>query len=382
MAAAFRRAAAIAGAASYRRATASFSTASYRRATAGLCAASNRRATASFSTASYRRATGLGGLALTGLAVTGLTLTGCSASAPARPLQASSIPPAAATPAARAPASPSPGVTASPTPGCTGIAPGFSCVMQQRITEARHYLAGRHGSIGIVLDDRVTGAVWHNGHVHTLYPAASTMKLAVMTDLLLRNRRGSIHLTSADRREMYQALHTSNDDDANALWNTYEDASFQQRIQVFGMTRAHFVGEINWGFMYCTPRDLDHLMNYVLAKAPAGVRDYLVRQLQHVSVHDQHWGVWGAGPANQPGNKDGWEQDPIAPGNAQWITNTVGFAGPAQEYTLSIMDNLHDYGGTGPRGFFYGTNTLTQIASILFQGHHTTAPHPQPSYVP
>jgi hypothetical protein len=160
--------------------------------------------------ASCRRVTGLGGLALTGLALTGLVLTGlvligCSASAPASPVQASSTPPAAATPAAAAPASPSPSVTASPTPACTGIAPGFSCVMQQRVTEAQHYLAGRHGSIGIVLGDRVTGAVWHNGHAHTPYPAASTMKLAVMTDLLLRNRRGSIHLTSADRREMYQA---------------------------------------------------------------------------------------------------------------------------------------------------------------------------------
>jgi hypothetical protein len=324
------------------------------------------------------------GLVLAGLALAALALAGCSASAPPGQDPGSSAAPGAATPApgtAAAAAAPSPSGTL-PAPACTGIAPGFSCPMQQRITEVQHYLAGRHGSIGIVLDDRVTGAVWHNGRAHALYPAASTMKLAVITDLLLRNRRGRIHLTPADRRQMYQALHTSNDDDANALWNKYEDASFQQRIRAFGMTRAHFTGEINWGFMYCTPKDLDHLMNYVLAKTPTGIRDYLVRQLQHVSVHDQQWGVWGAGPANQPGNKDGWEQDPLGPGHAQWITNTVGFAGPAQEYTLSVMDNVHGYGGTGPRGFFYGTNTLTQIASILFQGHHTTAPHPQPSYVP
>ena len=94
-------------------------------------------------------------------------------------------------------------------------------------------------------------------------------------------------------------------------------------------------------------------------------------------------GACGApGPENEPGNKDGWEQDRIGPGDYWWITNTVGFAGPAQAYTLAIMDNLYSYGGTGPRGFFYGANTLTQIASILFRGQHTTAPHPQPSYVP
>jgi hypothetical protein len=254
--------------------------------------------------------------------------------------------------------------------------------MQHRITEVRRYLAARHGSIGIVLDDRVTGAVWHNARAHALVPAASTMKLAAMTDLLLRNRRARIHLTSTDWREMYQALHTSNDDDANDLWRSYENASFLVRIRAFGMTRAQFTSKVNWGFMYCTAKDLDHLMNYILTKAPASVRDYLVRQLQQVSVHDQQWGVWGAGPANQPGNKDGWEQDRIGPGDYWWITNTVGFAGPAQEYTLAVTDNLYNYGGTGPRGFFYGANTLTQIASILFQGQHTTAPHPQPSHVP
>ena len=324
------------------------------------------------------------GLALAGLALAGLALAGCSGSAPGAPAPPPSSSSAAApgTHPAQALASPSPSVTPSPTPTCTGIAPGFSCVMQQRITEVQRYVAGRHGSIGIVLDDRVTGSVWHNARAHALVPAASTMKLAVLADLLLRNRRGGIHLTPGDFREMYQALHTSNDDDANDLWRKYENGSFLPRIRAFGMTRAQFTTKVNWGYMYCTAKDLDHLMNYILTKAPAGVRDYLVRQLQHVSVHDQQWGVWGAGPANEPGNKDGWEQDPIGPGEDWWITNTVGFAGPAQEYTLAVTDNLHNYGGTGPRGFFYGTNTLTQIASILFQGHHTAAPHPQPSYVP
>ena len=39
------------------------------------------------------------------------------------------------------------------------------------------------------------------------------------------------------------------------------------------------------------------------------------------------------------------------------------------------MDNLYSYGGTGARGFFYGVNTLTQIASNLVPGpaHHRPA---------
>jgi hypothetical protein len=254
--------------------------------------------------------------------------------------------------------------------------------MQQRITEVQHYLAGRHGSIGIVLDDRVTGSVWHNARAHALVPAASTMKLAVMADLLLRNRRGGIHLTPGDFREMYQALHTSNDDDANDLWRKYENGTFLPRIQAFGMTRAQFTTKVNWGYMYCTAKDLDHLMNYILTKAPARVRDYLVRQLQHVSVHDQQWGVWGAGPANEPGNKDGWEQDPIGPGADWWMTNTVGVAGHAQEHLGGTASPAPLAGGAAWDSSTART-TLTQIGLvILFRGHHTAAPHPQPSYVP
>jgi len=237
--------------------------------------------------------------------------------------------------------------------------------------------SGAPGSLAIVLDDRVSGAVYANANAAVAYPAASTMKLAMMTDILQRAQAGSITLTPADKEEMFQALYTSNDDDANDLWDQFEDGSFLPRIQAMGMNTATFTSsEPNWGFMYCSAEDLDNLMNYVLDKAPASVRSYLVYRLQHVSSIDQQWGVWGAGPQNQPGNKDGWEYDP------PWITNTVGFAGPHQEYTLAIMYNLEGYGDADDVGFNYGINTLTQIASILFQGHQTQQPTAQASAVP
>jgi hypothetical protein len=120
-------------------------------------------------------------------------------------------------------------------------------------------------------------------------------------------------------------------------------------------------------------------MNYVLHDAPASVRDYLVYRLQHVSAVDQQWGVWGAGPANQPGNKDGWEWDPPD----VWITNTVGFAGVGQRFTLAIMYSLGGYDGSpDATGFNYGIDKLSQVASLLFQGHVTTTPTALPSAVP
>jgi len=303
-----------------------------------------------------------------------LTLAGCSVFTPATQHTAQS--------AVTRRRSPSPSPTPSPTPTfCARIAPGFSCTMRDRIREVNRHLRRLPGSIGIVLHDRVTGATWANANAGVQYPAASTIKLAMMTDLLLRNRAGSIQLTPADRSAMFGALYTSNDNDADDLWFRYEDASFTDRIRAFGMANTNFTSSAYWGYIDTTARDLDNLINYVLTQTPASVRGYLVHRLQHVSAIDQQWGVWGAGPQNQPGNKDGWEQDP-GPSHGVWITNTVGFAGPDQRYTLAIMYDLQKYGENGNTGFRYGTNQLTQIAATLFQGHHTGSPHPQPSAVP
>jgi len=252
--------------------------------------------------------------------------------------------------------------------------------MQSRIREVSRYIQRLPGTLGIVLHNRATGATWHNAHAATLIPAASTIKLAMMTDILLRNQAGQIQLTPADRAAMFQALYTSNDDDADYLWFRYENASFMDRVRAFGMSRTQFTSGAYWGDVDTTARNLDNLMNYVLTRTPPHIRGYLVYRLQHVSAIDQQWGVWGAGPANHPGNKDGWEQDPSPVG--VWITNTVGFAGPHQQYTLAIMYDLGSFDENGNSGFKFGSNKLTQIAAMLFQGHHTSTPHPLPSAVP
>ena len=116
--------------------------------------------------------------------------------------------------------------------------------MRDRILEVKHYIRHLPGSLGIVLDDRANGAIWRNSNAHTEYPAASTIKLAMITDLLLRNRAGSIHLTPADWAAIHGALYTSNDNDAKDLWDRYEDASFIDRILAFGMTSTDFTNAV------------------------------------------------------------------------------------------------------------------------------------------
>ena len=101
----------------------------------------------------------------------------------------------------------------------------------------------------------------------------------------------------------------------------------------------------------------------MLDKLPASLRDYMVDEMRHVGTV-QHFGVWGAGPRSEPGNKDGWSTE--KPG---WIIDSVGFAGPAARYTLTMMNSLNGQGG-----YSAGTDTVTQIAALLFQGRRVPAP--------
>src|SRR5262249_59901233 len=89
------------------------------------------------------------------------------------------------------------------------------------------------------------------------------------------------------------------------LWFAYEDGGLGQRIQRFGMRSAYFSGSPPyWGFMYCSPRDLDNLMDYVLDRLPAPYRNYIVHRMRRVGPIEQ-WGVWGAGAGEDSRNKGG-----------------------------------------------------------------------------
>jgi hypothetical protein len=236
--------------------------------------------------------------------------------------------------------------------------------MRRRIRAAQHYLAQQPGRIGLVLHDRVGGATWRNANAGAQFPAASTMKLAMVTDLLVRARAGRIRLTPADWTLIYEVLHSSSDTAADRLWFTFENGGFLHRIARFGMTTCSFSARLPyWGYMYCSPEDLGRLMNYVLGRLAGSDSRYLVGQLRHVA-RIQQWGVWGAGPGGRPGNKDGWEDD-----DGTWVTNTVGFAGPGSRYTLAIMDEQ-----PAPSRFRLGANVLTQISALLFQGSHAPQP--------
>jgi hypothetical protein len=299
-------------------------------------------------------------------ALLGVTaLAACSQSAAAR------HPIAAATQPTGTPSGPSPAPMASPSlvrPPCPAVGRGFSCTMRRHIAAVERFLTSRPGIVGIVLRDRATGAVWRNRYAGSQVYMASTSKLAMVTTLLQQDYVGNIQLSAADRSMIHQMLHVSLDSAADDLWFKYGASFYTSYFPKIGLTTAQYLPQAGvtgpyWGEMTCTPDDLDRVINYVLGKLSAPLRDYLVGEMRHVATV-QHFGVWGAGVQNKPGNKDGWSTE--KPG---WIIDSVGFAGPGERYTLTMMNSLNGQGG-----YQDGTDTITQVAALLFRGRKVPAP--------
>lgn len=265
-------------------------------------------------------------------------------------------------------AAPGPSPQSAAAPPCPATPRGFSCPMRARIAQVEHFLRNRPGFVGIVLRDRATGAVWRNKYAGSQVYMASTSKLAMAVTLLLGNQSGAIHLSSGDWATLHDMLHVSSDTAADDLWFKYRASLYTGEFGKIGLSGARYLPQAGvkgpyWGEMTCPADDLSALINYVLTSLPGSLRSYLVNTLQHVAG-DQHFGVWGAGPANHPGNKDGWSVE--KPG---WIINSVGFAGPDARYTLAEMNSLQGQGG-----YHDGTGTVTEVAALLFRGHQIPAP--------
>ena len=299
------------------------------------------------------------------------TTSGSAAPAPAA-LATSAIP--SVTPSVTA-ATTSPAATSAPAACVDGT---WSCAQQARFTAATAYASrsvGAHGYLSAVFTDRVTGAVWRTGD--TTHPGwtASTIKLAIATDLLRSERAGQIALSAADRHDMATMLNYSDEAASDRLWMAYGGDAMLARFRTdFDMAGLHFVPGFTpttyWGFVKCTTDDLAALMHYVLTSTNPADRDYLVAAMRGVAPN-QRWGVWGAGVAQRPGNKDGWSFESDSYGR-HWVTDTVGFAGPDERYAVAIMYQV------GPAGSLAGgVHTVSDLTALLFG-----APTPAPVTVP
>ena len=171
-----------------------------------------------------------------------------------------------------------------------------ACVLQTRVAAADEYLSTRPGSVGYVLRDRKTGETYRNSHAGDMVWTASTIKLAMVVDLLTRARAGAITLSDADRAQMSAMMHSSDDDAADALWSRFGGAdhrAFNVDFPRYGMTDLQPQQGFSsvypyWGFQKSTANDLDRLMTYVLTRLEPAHTAAIVYELQNVAPN-QRW---------------------------------------------------------------------------------------------
>jgi hypothetical protein len=242
---------------------------------------------------------------------------------------------------------------------------GWDCAQQTRFDAVTTAARKRPGTMGVLVHDRRTDALWRTGATGESMWTASTIKIAIAMALLERQRAGRIHLSGADRRAMSDMLRTSSNDAADKLWKRYDGPKMLDRFRSgYGMAGLSVVDgeDTYWRNLRCTADDLDHLMTYVLGgEIAAADRAYLVNALRGVA-DNQHWGVWAAGSDLKPGNKDGWAVKPD-PGGEHWLVHTVGFAGPQERYVVVVMYSLP------PDGTLHdGVQAVSDEVALVFGG--------------
>jgi len=212
---------------------------------------------------------------------------------------------------------------------------------RQRFDAATALVAKANGKIAVVVRDRQSGAEWRAGDTAAQVFTAQSVKLAIATNLLERNRTGEIKLDTAARKQIAEMLGGGSDPAADALWKRFGGDGFvvwfQQQYGMAGLAFADGQPH-NWSALKGTTDDLLKLVTYVLGRADPADRDYLTAELRRAG-DDQHWGVWAAGADGKPGTVSGWAA--VVDGRAtHFVTNSIGFVGPDAQYAVAVTGNL------------------------------------------
>jgi len=262
-----------------------------------------------------------------------------------------SAPEPALTPSEQQPASPSAAAPATTAAGGPSLRP-----------ELVDFVRKQPGTLSVQVRDRVTGATWQAGNVGFATWTASTIKLAIATALLERNRAGSITLSAGDRATMRSMLVDSSNEATDALWEKYDGVgmlpTFRDR---YGMANLAVVAGYRpyWRHLQCSTSDLTAVMTYALGSLAAADRAELVGHLR-AATRTQPWGMWAAGPAHSPGHKPGWAFKPERSPD-HWVVHSVGFAGPGERYVVAVMYDLPKGGNVKQ-----GAQAVTDVVTLAF----------------
>ncbi|MFJ7178701.1 hypothetical protein ACIQXA_20390 [Streptomyces massasporeus] len=158
---------------------------------------------------------------------------------------------------------------------------------------------------GVAVYDREAGRFTEQVDDSAQFRSASVVKLLLTLDFLWN--RGPDHtIPPADRARLEPMLRGSDDDAADHYWSTYGGSAIIKRMtdrKELGLrdTAPPPAGHPGfWGYTAISARDTVAIYRYILEKAPAPVRDFIMDNLRRstrcsaTDRFDQHFGVAGA----------------------------------------------------------------------------------------
>ncbi|MEU2908224.1 hypothetical protein ACFYM3_04975 [Streptomyces massasporeus] len=160
-------------------------------------------------------------------------------------------------------------------------------------------------TVGVAVYDREAGRFTEQVDDSAQFRSASVVKLLLTLDFLWN--RGPDHtIPPADRARLEPMLRGSDDDAADYYWSTYGGSAIIKRMTdrtELGLrdTAPPPAGHPGfWGYTAISARDTVAIYRYILEKAPAPVRDFIMDNLRRstrcsaTDRFDQHFGVAGA----------------------------------------------------------------------------------------
>ncbi|KJK34803.1 hypothetical protein UK15_34215 [Streptomyces variegatus] len=169
---------------------------------------------------------------------------------------------------------------------------------------------------GVAVFDREAGTFTEQVNDSAQFRSASVVKLLLALDFLW-NRGPDYTIPAADRARLEPMLRGSDDDAANHYWSTYGGSAIIKRMldrPALGLRDtaappAEYAGY--WGYTAMSARDTVAVYRYILEKAPAPVRTFIMDNLRRstrcssTDHFDQHFGI--AGSFDRPwAVKQGW----------------------------------------------------------------------------
>ncbi|PZS19739.1 MAG: hypothetical protein DLM57_03390 [Pseudonocardiales bacterium] len=203
------------------------------------------------------------------------------------------------------------------------------------VASAGGYAAAHVSTGGVAVVDRVTGQLWTGGEATSRVSAASTVKAFVAADLLYRNARGLIHLSSYDWSQMTVMITQSSNSAMEYLYNRYGGVTIIKAVIArYGLSQTLPPNSPSfWGFTAVTAHD--YALFLARATADPTIGWWLIgteaRSQQFVNGFDQWFGIPASG-VRPFAIKQGWTCCDTGD-----ILNSTGFVGPNWRYAVAIL---------------------------------------------